>query len=134
MELKNVLILLALALVLEQNATASRNLVVLTGYNIAEMLQNTGELVNCWNALLELKSCSNEIVSFFINRESDLDPCCCRVIATTRHTCWPIIMVSFGFTPTHGVILQSHCHTASGSTASSLQQRPVKLGLARHMV
>ena len=67
MTLKNVIILLALALVLE-NAIATRNLGVMQGYNIAAMLQNSGELANCWNTLMDLKSCSNEIVSFFINR------------------------------------------------------------------
>lgn len=118
MALKNVIILSALALVLE-NATATRNLGVMPGYNIAAMLQNSGELANCWNTLKDLKSCSNEIVSFFINRRGGLDPCCCRVIATISHTCWPAILSSFGFTPKHGVILQSHCHAASGSTASS---------------
>ena len=68
---------------------------------------------------MDLKSCSNEIVSFFINRCGSLDPCCCRVISTISHTCWPAILSSFGFTHTHDVILQSHCHAASGSTASS---------------
>ena len=46
MTLKNVLILLGLALVLE-NATTTKNLGVMLGYNIVAMLQNSGELADC---------------------------------------------------------------------------------------
>uniref|UniRef100_A0A2N9INC8 Prolamin-like domain-containing protein n=1 Tax=Fagus sylvatica TaxID=28930 RepID=A0A2N9INC8_FAGSY len=65
------------------------------------------------------KLLSNEIISFIINRQSELNHCCCRVIATTSLTCWPSILTSFGFTPTQGAMLQGHCQGASGSTVPS---------------
>ncbi|KDO53119.1 hypothetical protein CISIN_1g044654mg, partial [Citrus sinensis] len=41
-----------------------------------EMIAST----TCWNVLMNLKSCSNEIVIFFLNSQADIGPDCCRVI------------------------------------------------------
>ncbi|KAI9165474.1 hypothetical protein LWI28_014801 [Acer negundo] len=45
-------------------------------------------LVECWNALLEVKSCSNEIILFFLNGQANIGSDCCRSIAIiTRNAC-----------------------------------------------
>ncbi|KDO47962.1 hypothetical protein CISIN_1g037667mg, partial [Citrus sinensis] len=44
-----------------------------------------GGLTECWNALMELNSCSNEIVIFFLNSQADISPdCCCAIDIITR--------------------------------------------------
>ncbi|KDO38658.1 hypothetical protein CISIN_1g040528mg [Citrus sinensis] len=48
------------------------------GYNLATRLEVSGGQMECWNVLMELKSCSNEIVIFFINSQADIGPDCCR--------------------------------------------------------
>ncbi|XP_071715456.1 egg cell-secreted protein 1.2-like [Rutidosis leptorrhynchoides] len=66
-------------------------------------------LMDCWSALLELKSCSNEIILFFLNGDSYLTMDCCRAIRTITHECWPSMLTSLGFTSEEGDILQDYC-------------------------
>ncbi|OAY74051.1 egg cell-secreted protein 1.2-like [Ananas comosus] len=68
-----------------------------------------GGLVDCWNALLELRSCTNEIVLFFLNGESYLGYDCCRAIRTITLHCWPSMLTSLGFTAQEGDILRGYC-------------------------
>ena len=49
-------------------------------YDLAIRLEASEGLTECWNMLMELKSCSNEIVIFFLNSQADIGPDCCRVI------------------------------------------------------
>ncbi|KAK9218209.1 hypothetical protein WN943_006846 [Citrus x changshan-huyou] len=55
------------------------------GYDLATRLEASGGLTECWNALMELKSCSNEIVICFLNRQADIGPDCCRAIDIITH-------------------------------------------------
>ncbi|BFG35152.1 egg cell-secreted protein 1.3-like [Prunus yedoensis var. nudiflora] len=77
-----------------------------------------GGLGECWNALVELKSCSNEVVLFFLNGQADIGTDCCKAIATITHHCWPAMLTSLGFTAEEGNILRGYCDAASaaGST------------------
>ncbi|PPS20418.1 hypothetical protein GOBAR_AA00148 [Gossypium barbadense] len=40
-------------------------------------LEENGGLAECWNALNELKSCTDEIILFFVNGQTDMGPECC---------------------------------------------------------
>ncbi|MFS7952995.1 putative Prolamin-like domain-containing protein [Helianthus anomalus] len=71
--------------------------------------KDSGGLTDCWNALLELKSCTNEIVLFFLNGDSYLTMDCCRAIRTITYGCWPSMLTSLGFTSEQGDILQGYC-------------------------
>ncbi|XP_072950462.1 egg cell-secreted protein 1.2-like [Typha angustifolia] len=73
-----------------------------------------GGLVDCWNALLEIKSCTNEIVLFFLNGESYLGLDCCRAIRTITLHCWPSMLTSLGFTSQEGDILRGYCDAEAG--------------------
>ncbi|KAK9110518.1 hypothetical protein Sjap_018578 [Stephania japonica] len=68
-----------------------------------------GGLVNCWNSLVELRSCTNEILLFFLNGESYLGLGCCRAIRVITHHCWPSMLTSLGFTAEEGDILRGYC-------------------------
>ncbi|XP_076901368.1 egg cell-secreted protein 1.5-like [Bidens hawaiensis] len=71
--------------------------------------KDSGGLVDCWNALLELNSCTNEIVLFFVNGETYLSIDCCRAIRTITYGCWPSMLTSLGFTSEEGDVLQGYC-------------------------
>lgn len=88
---------------------------------------------DCWNALYELRSCTEEIVLFFLNGESHLGPGCCRAIHVATRNCWPTMLVSVGFTEQEGDILRGYCDALAppdqaGAAPPSLG--PVAVGIA----
>ncbi|KAK6923819.1 14-3-3 domain [Dillenia turbinata] len=89
-----------------------REMPVEPGFNLAARLDTIGGLVECWNALLELKSCSDEMILFFLNGETELGTQCCRAISIITHNCWPSMLTSLGFTAEEGNILQGYCDAA----------------------
>ncbi|XP_023881145.2 egg cell-secreted protein 1.4 [Quercus suber] len=103
------------------NVTATRDLYIKPGHKLAARFDTSEGLVPCWNALLELKSCSNEIVVFFLNGQADIGPDCCRAITIITHNCWPAMLTSLGFTAEEGNILSGYCDAAASvpSTAPS---------------
>ncbi|KAM4117337.1 hypothetical protein ACJW30_02G116200 [Castanea mollissima] len=110
----NVFMLFSLACVLAvTNVTALRDLYIKPGHRLAARLETSEGLVPCWNALLELKSCSNEIVIFFLNGQTDIGPDCCRAITIITHSCWPAMLTSLGFTAEEGNILRGYCDAAA---------------------
>nr|XP_019703503.1 egg cell-secreted protein 1.2-like [Elaeis guineensis] len=72
-------------------------------------IASNGGLADCWNALLELKSCSDEILLFFMNGESYLGVDCCRAIQVITRQCWTTMLQTLGFTPQEGDILRGYC-------------------------
>ncbi|TXG60494.1 hypothetical protein EZV62_015067 [Acer yangbiense] len=87
MALKNVLlIILAFTCFIASGTATSRssrnivNLHIKPGSNLQVRLETSGGLAECWTALMELKSCTNEIVLFFLNGQANIGPDCCRAI------------------------------------------------------
>ncbi|XP_031272093.1 egg cell-secreted protein 1.4-like [Pistacia vera] len=112
MALRNVLLILALLMAVA-TSTAARNsynsLHIKPGHNLAARLKASGGLTECWNALLELKSCTNEIILFFLNGQASLGPDCCNAVDIITRNCWPAMLVSVGFTAEEGNILTAYC-------------------------
>ncbi|GAY54331.1 hypothetical protein CUMW_155920 [Citrus unshiu] len=87
---------------------------------------------------MELKSCSNEIVIFFLNSQADIGPDCCRAIDIITRNCWPAMFISLEFIAEEGNILRGYC---DASSAPSLAARSavlfpsiyIKLGLQEVM-
>lgn len=82
------------------------------GYRIAERLNAGGggaAAGQCWDALVELKACTNEIILFFFNGEAYLGKDCCRSIRTIMYGCWPSMLTSIGFTAEEADILRHYC-------------------------
>ncbi|KAL6193276.1 hypothetical protein ACLB2K_034360 [Fragaria x ananassa] len=71
--------------------------------------EGEGGLVECGNALVEVKSCSQEIVVYFLNGRTDIGPDCCKAITTITRRCWPAMLTSLGFTAEQGDILRGYC-------------------------
>ncbi|CAL9764278.1 unnamed protein product [Musa acuminata subsp. burmannicoides] len=96
---------------LEEESAAAEQLRVaaLEARLIAGLTGGGGGLVDCWNALLELRSCTNEIVLFFINGESFLGLDCCRAIRVITRHCWTSMLTTLGFTTQESDLLRGYC-------------------------
>lgn len=77
--------------------------------SLRSRLETSGGLVECWTALLELKSCSNEIVLFFLDGQASIGGDCCRAIVFITRSCWPAMLTSLGFTVQEGDFLRGFC-------------------------
>ncbi|EOA19077.1 hypothetical protein CARUB_v10007743mg [Capsella rubella] len=99
------------------NTTVSGRYLPAESSNIAARLQSGG-LMECWNALYELKSCTNEIVLFFLNGETKLGVSCCEAVEVITTNCWPAMLTSLGFTPEEANLLRGFCqHPNSGDSS-----------------
>lgn len=83
-----------------------------------------GGLAECWNALVEVKSCSNEIILFFLNGQANIGPDCCRGITVITRSCLPVMLTSLGFTIEEGDILRGYCDASPSAPATSLAPAP----------
>jgi hypothetical protein len=115
---KNLALFLSLTLLISSNiSTAARDILInKPGFNsLSARLEDESSLVECWNALVEIKSCTNEIVLFFMTGQADIGPDCCRAIHTITHNCWPAMFTSLGFTDEEGNILRGYCDASPNS-------------------
>ncbi|ONK55282.1 uncharacterized protein A4U43_UnF5530 [Asparagus officinalis] len=76
---------------------------------------------------MELKSCSGEVVLFFLNGETFLGPSCCRAIRVIEHKCWAAqtMLGVLGFTAEEGDVLRGYCDAES---SGSLSAPPPRMG------
>ncbi|KAJ1264903.1 hypothetical protein BS78_08G037500 [Paspalum vaginatum] len=68
-----------------------------------------GGLAECWAALTGLRSCTSEIVIFFVNGESYIGPECCVAIRGATRNCWPAMLAYVGFTAEEADVLRGFC-------------------------
>ncbi|KAF8683823.1 hypothetical protein HU200_044761 [Digitaria exilis] len=101
---------------------------------LAERLEGEGSQ-QCWEALVEIKSCTGEIILFLINGEAYLGPGCCRAIRVIEHSCWAAdaMLSVIGFTPEEGDMLKGYCDAGddvggNGGSPPPGQQRAVAAG------
>ncbi|RZB96929.1 Egg cell-secreted protein 1.3 [Glycine soja] len=73
--------------------------------------------VECWSNLIVLKSCSNEIMHFFINGQADIGPNCCCAIRVITHDCWPEMLTSLGYSYHEALSIRGYCDAAASSPA-----------------
>ncbi|PKA51700.1 Egg cell-secreted protein 1.4 [Apostasia shenzhenica] len=66
-------------------------------------------LVECWRAMTELRSCTNEVVYFLLNGESELTIECCSAISLITSRCWPAMVAALGFTTEEADFLRGYC-------------------------
>ncbi|KAI3885834.1 hypothetical protein MKX03_022926 [Papaver bracteatum] len=104
----------------------------LVGHNLAARIngEDGAGMAECLKALYELRSCTNEIILFFMDGEIYLSIECCRAIlrllanwANTRwfitRECWPSMLTSVGFTAEEGDILRGYCNATHSTTSRS---------------
>ncbi|MCL7043852.1 hypothetical protein MKW94_019852 [Papaver nudicaule] len=92
------------------------------GHNLADRINGEdggAGMTECWSALYELRSCTNEIILFFMDGEMYLGIECCRAIRIITRECWPSMLTSVGFTAEEGDILKSYCDAPHSAPPSS---------------
>ncbi|GAY65668.1 hypothetical protein CUMW_242890 [Citrus unshiu] len=126
MTLKHVFFILALTFLIMANianATCRNDRLnnnIKPGYDLVTRLEASGGLTECWNALMELKSCSNEIVIFFLNSQANIGLDCCRAIDIITRNCRLAMLTSLGFTAEEGNILRGYCDASSAPSPGGL--------------
>ncbi|CAA7390701.1 unnamed protein product [Spirodela intermedia] len=91
------------------------------------ILVETGDgsgMIDCWGALLELRSCTNEVVLFFLNGEAYIGNECCRAIRIITRQCWPNMLSSIGFTAEEGDILRDYCDMGTAQPSAPVATPP----------
>ncbi|KAL1215441.1 Egg cell-secreted protein 1.5 [Cardamine amara subsp. amara] len=92
----------------------ARNLQIKT---LAADNSGAGDLLDCWNAALKLKSCTDEIVEFFLSSTGTTEPAlsggidkdCCGAIRLIEKECWSVMFTSLGLTTMEGNNLREYC-------------------------
>lgn len=87
-----------------------------TSSELTSRLEPNGSVLDCWNALTEIKSCSNEIAIFFKNGTTDIGPECCQAIIVITRNCWPTILTALGFTADETYVLRGYCDASFSSS------------------
>nr|CAD1831206.1 unnamed protein product [Ananas comosus var. bracteatus] len=92
---------------------------------LSARLQSDG-MKQCWDSLVELRSCTGEVILFFLNGETYLGPSCCRAIRVIEHHCWAtdVLLASLGFTAQEGDILRGYCYQTNDSSDPSTPPSP----------
>ena len=88
----------------------------------ADGTASRNNMVECWSNLVELKSCSNEIMHFFISGEADIGPNCCCAITVITHKCWPSMLTSLGYTYQEALDMLAYCEDAAPTPAFAPSQ------------
>ncbi|TXG53285.1 hypothetical protein EZV62_022454 [Acer yangbiense] len=82
------------------------------------------ESPNCWESLIQLQSCTGEIILFFLNGETYLGHGCCQAMHTISHQCWPNMIDTLGFTTEEGDILEGFCDHETADDGDHTQSPP----------
>ncbi|GMI91691.1 EGG CELL 1.1 [Hibiscus trionum] len=64
----------------------------------------------CWDSLIQLQSCTGELIMFFLNGETEIGQSCCRAIRTVSRQCWPNMIDTLGFTTQETHIVEGYCN------------------------
>ncbi|EOA14833.1 hypothetical protein CARUB_v10028143mg [Capsella rubella] len=97
-----------------------------------------GNLMDCWNAGLELKSCTDEIVKFFLSQTGTNEPAakggidedCCGAIRMIEKDCWSVMFTSLGLTTMEGNNLREYCDFQAEKPELSPSPSPAPEALA----
>ncbi|XP_020103616.1 egg cell-secreted protein 1.4-like [Ananas comosus] len=121
----SIFILLAASSLATVPAPTSSEAPPVSPIGLSARLQSDG-LTQCWDSLVELRSCTGEVILFFLNGETYLGPSCCRAIRVIEHHCWAadVLLASLGFTAQEGDILRGYCDAADDSSDPSTPQPP----------
>lgn len=87
---------------------------------------------------LELKSCADKIVKFFISRNgmvelgvsAGIDKDCCGAIGLIVKECWFVMFTSLGLTTMEGNMLSEHCGFQAEKPVLSQSPSPETLVLS----
>lgn len=91
--------------------------------DLSRLQNDGGGESECWTALANIRSCSNEIIGFFLNGQAQVDKPCCLAIVTIAQHCWPVLLGSLGYSPEEVSFLEGYCEKAAMSTQLQFHHR-----------
>ncbi|XWS15282.1 hypothetical protein CRYUN_Cryun35bG0082200 [Craigia yunnanensis] len=94
---------------------------------IVARLKLNDESSICWDSLIQLQSCTGELIMFFLNENSYLGHGCCQIVRAISQQCWPSIIDALGFTPEETDVLQGDCNHEASSPSPSPSPSPLPL-------
>ncbi|KAK8479211.1 hypothetical protein V6N13_133215 [Hibiscus sabdariffa] len=130
MALTHLFQLLVLVCCLLASVASSARQLSSSGHTLGARLDDNRGLGECWDALNELKSCTDEIVVFFVHGQTDIDSECCRAIEVITRNCWSAMLTSLGFTSEEGYILRGYCDASPAVAAPAPAPAPVAAAAA----
>ncbi|KAJ4700991.1 Egg cell-secreted protein 1.1 [Melia azedarach] len=92
--------------------------------SLVSRLKLDGESLNCWDSLIQIQSCTGEIILFFLNGETYLGNGCCEAIRIIGKQCWPNMIDTLGFTDEEGDVLEGYCDSNETPVAAAVHTRP----------
>ncbi|KAK1441303.1 hypothetical protein QVD17_07150 [Tagetes erecta] len=113
--------------------TSSRHIFgpVCDGGTTNNTVNGTRTIGDCWTAIYDVKTCGNEIASYFKNGTIDIGDSCCHAIKTVTRDCWPNLLSLVGITIEERNILRGYCDAAGESSLSPVTnpvfQEPVSV-------
>ncbi|EPS71237.1 hypothetical protein M569_03529 [Genlisea aurea] len=68
-------------------------------------------VMDCFNALYRIRSCSREISEYFAKGSLDLTPSCCGAISVVTRECLllPDMLTALGYTSDQAYVLRGYC-------------------------
>lgn len=73
-------------------------------------LNLTATIFKCWNTIISINSCGNDIVGFFVRGKIDhISKPCRESIKLISLKCWPKLLTALGVTPKECSILIGFC-------------------------
>ncbi|GAA0146286.1 hypothetical protein LIER_06278 [Lithospermum erythrorhizon] len=102
----------------------ARDFTTLVSPDVGAPTTNDGELVECWEALSEIKACSNEITAFLTSGVADIAPPCCTAIMEITHSCWPAVLNTIGISADQTDILRGYCDAADNNNGNGTTPNP----------
>ncbi|GMI82197.1 EGG CELL 1.1 [Hibiscus trionum] len=96
------MLLMAKARPLERSKTTTTS-------DLLARLKLDEESSDCWDSLIQLQSCTGELIMFFLNGETEIGQGCCQAIRTISQQCWPNMIDALGFTTEETHVLEGYC-------------------------
>ncbi|XP_062099693.1 egg cell-secreted protein 1.1-like [Humulus lupulus] len=101
--------LVAAAMALPTSMARPGDSIPASSSDLMARLKLDDESSNCWDSLIQLQSCTGEVILFFLNGETYLGPSCCHAIRIIGNHCWPAMFGTIGFTTQEVDLLQGYC-------------------------
>lgn len=97
---------------------SSRNLFLPFGDGGTNNTNNGTMIGDCWTALYDVRSCSNEIAAYFNNGTVDIGATCCEAIKFITHECWVNLLNFLGIPVKESNVLRGYCDVKHFSTTA----------------
>lgn len=83
------------------------------------LAEGSGSVDDCWKAIADIQSCSNEYELFLSKTTSDIDDSCCQPIELITRECYHDMLTNLGFNLNESRALLGYCDDQSAPAPAS---------------